>query len=59
MTDGRLQGRFWLPGRHDQAVGGWLDLCGRWPHVELADPRTDIKLVVSGDGGYIRSSTGR
>lgn len=34
-------GRFWLPGRPDSHVGGWLDDAAGWPRVTLADPLTD------------------
>lgn len=33
-------GRFWLAGQPDTTVAGWLDLSGRWPVVQLAEPLT-------------------
>jgi hypothetical protein len=47
MSDVRWSGRFWLPGEPDTTVGGWLDLSGRWPRLELAEPLTPGMRVVS------------
>ncbi|WP_282944547.1 HEPN domain-containing protein [Cellulomonas endometrii] len=57
MTDDKLWGRFWLPEGQDQSVGGWLDLSGRWPRLELADPLTGDRLTPTGDGGWKRDVT--
>lgn len=44
----RTSGRFWLPGAApDETVGGWLDLTGRWPRLELAENITPSLRQVS------------
>ncbi len=37
---GRYSGRFWLPLQETEHVGGWLDLSGARPILELAEPLT-------------------
>ena len=47
MSDTRWSGRFWLPAEPTATVGGWLDVSGRWPRLELAEPLTPGTRVVS------------
>lgn len=55
----KLSGRFWLPDRPGRAVGGWLDLSGRWPTLELADPLTpslrEVSRTTQQDGSVVVS----
>lgn len=56
----RSSGRFWLADAPGQAVGGWLDLSGKWPVVEVAEPLTPSMREVARtdlpDGGYVVES---
>ena len=58
-SDARWSGRFRLP-VHDnpKTVGGWLDLSGRWPILELAEPLTpalyEVSRTTSPDGSILR-----
>lgn len=53
-------GRFWLTGAPGQAVGGWLDLSGNRPVVELAEPLTpsmrEVSRTQQPDGSYVVAS---
>lgn len=46
-SGGRFSGRFWLPLQGTEHVGGWLDLSGPWPILELAEPLTEALCEVS------------
>lgn len=52
-----LSGRFWLPQRPEQAVGGWLDLSGKWPRAELVEsltsPYRETDRVQQADGSWM------
>lgn len=50
MSDARWSGRFWLPSEPSVTVGGWLDVSGRWPRLELAEPLTHNMRIGSRTG---------
>lgn len=53
----RSSGRFWLSDEPEKIVGGWLDLSGRWPLVELAEPLValwhEVSRTQQPDGSWV------